>query len=199
MVELPNSPGPKFLIEDPRAIYEEGRFNRVPLIITVNDLEGLLLNALREFFIIMCSQDKHSKKNNNKLSILNIFFYKAVVMNPEAAEQMNNNWDTVAAVACVLDKQSYSNESKRWATTKLREYYFGSKLVGNDTLLNLTDFYSDCGFTQSSRKTVLTHAKYAPVYTALLSFKGIWSQTFDMGFKTVLGKAKTFYKINIDK
>lgn len=109
-------------------------------------------------------------------------------MNPDAVDAMNNDWDNVASAAFLFDKESYSNASKLWVARKVREHYFGSKLVGNDTLLNLTDAYSDSTFIHRAKKTALAHAKFAPVYTAVLAFKGIWSQSFDMGFREVISK-----------
>lgn len=39
---------PAFLSESPQVLYDEGRFSKVPLILSVNDVEGLLINALRK-------------------------------------------------------------------------------------------------------------------------------------------------------
>lgn len=107
---------------------------------------------------------------------------------------MNAEWDSVAQEAFLINKSSYSNESKLWATTKIREYYFGSKLVGNDTLLNLANAYTDATFSHRERETALMHAKHAPVYITMLGFKGIWSHSFEYGFSQVIGtfsKAKS--------
>lgn len=121
-----------------------------------------------------------------------------MLIDKEALDEMNNNWDSVAQDAFIIDKESYSNASKLWATTKIREHYFGSRLVGNETLINLTNAYTDALFMYTAKKTALAHAKYAPVYTTMLTFKGIWSQTFPYGFTQVLGKyrEKSFIKGN---
>lgn len=117
-----------------------------------------------------------------------LLLFVAVLNNPEAVDEMNRNWHDSASKAFLIDNESYSNASKLWATAKIREHYFGTKLVGNDTLLNLTDAYSDATFIYTAKKTALAHGKYAPVYTTLLAFKGIWSQSFAYGFHELISK-----------
>lgn len=51
VIEPMSAPEPRFLTEQPVKIYQEGRFNKVPLIITVNEMEGLTLSALRNFIL----------------------------------------------------------------------------------------------------------------------------------------------------
>lgn len=152
-----SSDNPAFITENPKTLYEEGRFSQVPLIMTHNDVEGLLVNAL------------------------------GVLSSNELTDSFNNDWDETIAVALCIDKESYSEQAIHWATQQLREHYFGTRLVGRDTLINLTNIYTDATFAHRTRRTALIHGKYAPVYTSVLAFKGIWSQTFAMGFKEILG------------
>lgn len=119
---------------------------------------------------------------------MQMFLFTVVLSTPGGADAMNNNWDAVARTAFSIDKPSYSEASKLWATRKLREHYFGSQLVGMDTLLNLANLYSDAGFIYGAKKTALLHAKYAPVYTTMLGFKGIWSVSFEYGFTEIISK-----------
>lgn len=106
----------------------------------------------------------------------------------EAIDQMNQNWTSVAPMAFSFDKDYYSNTSKAWAAAKIKEHYLGEKLVGNDTLLNLANAYTDSTFMYTSKRTALSHGKHAPVYLAMLAFKGIWSQSFGFGFSELISK-----------
>ncbi|CAL8104261.1 unnamed protein product [Orchesella dallaii] len=148
---------PAFLLDEPRTLYDQGKFAHIPLLLTVNDVEGLIISALPS------------------------------LASPEVVDAFNNDWVNTAAKAFLFDKVYYKQSAKTWAARRLRKFYFGTRPVGQDTLMNFVNIYSDSQFIHRSRKTALTHAKYAPVYASVLSFKGIWSQAFGYGFRDILG------------
>lgn len=60
-------------------------------------------------------------------------------------------------------------------SNQIRAYYFGSKEIGKDTAVNLTNLYSDRWFNHATRTAAILHAKKneaVPVYLYLFSYKG---------------------------
>ncbi|CAL8068472.1 unnamed protein product [Orchesella dallaii] len=69
-------------------------------------------------------------------------FAGAVLRDQVLLNELNSNWDLVAPKAMGYDVH-YSPEQQNQISGKLRKLYFGNKTVSQDTVDNLTDFYTD--------------------------------------------------------
>lgn len=55
---------------------------------------------------------------------------------------------------------------------RIREFYFGDQPIGKETLKRFSDLYSDRFFVQGLFELAESHAKYAPVYPYVVTYKG---------------------------
>jgi len=108
----------------------------------------------------------------------------------ELRKKVDENWMDIAPSLFLYDDRGpkkISKETKDQISKALRKHYFKGAPVSQDTFQNLTDVFSDSYFIQGARKTALAHGKHAPAYTAVLGYKGTWSQLFNIGYTEVLG------------
>ncbi|CAL8125453.1 unnamed protein product [Orchesella dallaii] len=66
----------------------------------------------------------------------------AVLKHEEVVKELNEDWDRVAPVAASYDVH-FTPEQQKVISDGLRQLYFGTKPVGQETAKELTDFYSD--------------------------------------------------------
>ena len=84
---------------------------------------------------------------------------------------MNQDWYRIAPLtfsyrATALQRDAVSNQ--------IKSYYFGSEDIGDKTMNNLTNLYSDRNYCHCSRVGAMLHKKFnegSPVYLYLFSYK----------------------------
>ncbi|XP_021957941.1 esterase 6 [Folsomia candida] len=156
VVELPSPHA--VITEHPEVLYKTGRFNKVPLVMTICEKEGLLINS------------------------------GLIMKDEKLLAEVNDEWMEHAPSYFLYDDPNVSKDAKDIISKRIYKFYFGDKKISQETFDNLTNLYSDSFFIHEIRNTILLHAKHAPVYPIILGFEGYeWSQLMRFGYEKPLG------------
>jgi len=156
----PPSKKDAFLTESPDKLFSEGRFNKVPHIITVTKDEGLML------------------------------FAGLILKEEQLTKDINEDWLRIAPLTCYYENIGVREvNAQNKLSAQIRKFYFGDKDISLDqTYVNLTNMYSDRMFLHGIQKEALYQTKAQGAGHPV--FAGVFSFSHENSFHSLFGLPK---------
>ncbi|PNF14266.1 hypothetical protein B7P43_G07079 [Cryptotermes secundus] len=101
----------------------------------------------------------------------------SVILNSSLAEDMDNNFDTVAPIAFFYERNT---ERSHIISQELRKFYLKGQHLTNTSLSDLGELFTDAiiGFPEDRASTVISHLSGAPLYYYKFSYQGRYSSVY---------------------
>ncbi|PNF24245.1 Esterase FE4 [Cryptotermes secundus] len=107
------------------------------------------------------------------------FSYSAlpVILNSSWAEDMDKNFDTVAPIVFIYERNT---ERSRMISRELRKFYLKDQPLTNASLSSLGELISDAavGFPEDKASKIISHVSRAPLYYYRFSYQGRYSTVY---------------------
>merc|ERR1719317_331592 len=105
-----------------------------------------------------------------------IYFIPPYIFDPERLQDLNDNWE-VSGSAMIFGGCCEFTPSQVQKANTIREFYFGSENISQDTIQALIDLYSDLVFWAPAHSvtTMVSSHNTSPVYEYMFTHKGKFS------------------------
>lgn len=110
-----------------------------------------------------------------------------ILLNPVYLKELNDNWNQIAPATFGYE-DIIPNSAWESAAIEIRQFYFGSQNISEETIQNLEDVYSDRNFMHSAYSSIVYHSNFSPVYPYVFEFsdgQSITNTTFNLNVKNI--------------